>query len=99
MADSALLEHLPDDHFYVLVVDVYALALVHRLNLADQVVLNSARPLELQNLLGIQWAVRQPVARMNDVTLLHLQLAAVRYERRLAEHDLGELLLADPAIH
>jgi len=72
MPDFSLFEHLPDDDLHVLIIDVHALALVDVLDFSYQVILYASWALQLQYFLRIKRPFRKPVARMDNITGLHL---------------------------
>ena len=94
--DTHLLEHLPDDQLDVLVVDVDALRLVDLLHLADEVQLGRRRALarvrvQLEQLRRSDRALRERIAHLDVVALLHEQPGAAR-EQVLALLHLAVLL-------
>jgi len=85
--DADLAQHLPDDGLDVLVVDVDILAAVHALDLADHVLLHRAHPAHGQDLLRVERAFRQAVARADLHALLDTQVASVRHQVSPADDD------------
>src|SRR5690606_11446073 len=76
--DPDLLEHLPDDHTDVLVVDLHALQAVDLLHLVQQVLLHGPRTLDPQDVVRVDRTFREPVAGPDLVTLVHPQVLADR---------------------
>ena len=68
-----LLQHLPDDHANVLVVDLHALQAVNLLHFVEQILLNRARSLDAENVVRIHRTFGETVSRSHAVALVHAQ--------------------------
>src|SRR5688500_489471 len=98
-----LLQHLPDDHANVLVVDLHALQAVNLLHFVEQILLHRARTLDAENVVRIHRTLGETVARSHPVTGVHAKVLAGRdlielsrilsIRRRVLRHD-SDLALA-----
>ena len=80
VADLELAEHLADDHADVLVVDVHALEPVHLLDLVHEPALELVLPLHLQDVVRVDGAVAERVARFHEVVVADREVLAERDE-------------------
>ena len=71
----------------MLVVDVDALRLVDALDLANQILHNAAHALKLQDLVRIERAFSQAVARLHFLPDLDFQVTSVRHQVSLAKRN------------
>ena len=78
IGDLDLLQHLPNDHLDVLVVDGHALQPVDVLDLVDQVVGELFHALDRQDVVRCRMAVVDEVAALDAVAVLHRQALAAR---------------------
>ena len=62
----------------MLIGDCYTLASVDLLDLLDEVVLYLGSATDLEELLWVEWAIGERVARANAVAALHQELGVVR---------------------
>src|SRR5215218_2457345 len=76
--DGHPLQHLPDDHLDVLVVDRHALAAVDLLDLADQVQLHLARAHDPQHLVRVDRTLGELLADLDVAAVLDPQPRATR---------------------
>ena len=75
--DLGLLQHLPDDHLDMLVVDGHALEPVHLLDLVDQIVGELLDALDRQDVVRRRMAIEQELALLDAVALLHGKMPAL----------------------
>src|SRR5690606_29787186 len=100
-----LAQHLPHDQLDVLIVDVYALVPVDLLHLLNQVLLDAPHALHLQDVVRVDGAFRQAVARFYLGAVPHLKPRAVRdsvgflLSRFSRDDDLPRALRLDDAAH
>ena len=71
-------QHLADDHFDVLVVDVHALQAVDLLDLVDQVLLQLLLAEHVQDVVRVERAVHQRLAGAHALAFLHVDVHAAR---------------------
>ena len=71
-------QHLPDDDFDVLVVDVHALQAIDLLNFVDEVLLQLLLAEHAQNVVRVERAVHQRLAGADAVAFLHVDVRAAR---------------------
>ena len=89
--DLDLLQHLPDDHLDMLVVDGHALQPVDLLDLVDEIVGQLLDALDGKDVVGRGMAVEQELALLDAVALLHGKMPA------LGDQILDRLLRRRPA--
>ena len=77
--DANLLQHLPDDHADVLVVDLHALQAVDLLHFVEQILLHRARSLDPQDVVRIDRTLGETVTGAHAVALVHAQVLAGRH--------------------
>ena len=75
--DLDLLQHLADDHLDVLVVDLHALQFVDLLDLVHQELRQRLDAQDPQQVVRHRVAVDDQIARLDDVALLHHDVAAL----------------------
>ena len=78
--DIDLLQHLPDDHLDVLVVDVDALQPIDLLDFVDEIGGELLDALDRQNVVRRRIAVDDVVALLHDVAILEMDVLALRDE-------------------
>ena len=71
LLDLGLLQHLPDDHLDVLVVDRHALEPVDLLDLVDEIVGQLLDALDRQDVVRRGMAVEQELALLDTIAFLH----------------------------
>src|SRR5690606_26705491 len=75
-----LLQHLPDDHLNVLVVDEHALQPVDFLYLVDEVGSQRLHALDRQDIVRSRITVENEITLLDDVTVLEVERLALRDE-------------------
>ena len=78
IGDLDLLQHLPDDHLDVLVVDQHALQPVDLLDLVDEIGGKLLHALDRQDVVRRRQAVEDEVALLDGVALLQMERTALR---------------------
>ena len=76
--DFDLLQHLADDHFDVLVVDLHALQSIDFLNLVDEIGGERLDTLDAQDVVRHRVAVDERIALLDVVAFLHRDVLALR---------------------
>ena len=76
--DLDLAQHLANDHFDVLVVDLHALQAVDVLDFADQVVRQRLDTLQAQDVVRVRLAVRDRLAALDVLAFEHGEVAPLR---------------------
>ena len=80
VVDLDLLEHLPNDHLDVLVVDAHTLDSVDLLDLIDQVLLHLVDALDPKDVVRVDRPLGEAISRLHLVAILHVDVPAVRNE-------------------
>ena len=82
--DVNLAQHLADDHFYVLVIDLHTLQAVDVLNLLNEVVREVLNTLQTQNVVRVRLTISDDFASRDLLTLEHVQVAPLRNQLLMA---------------
>ena len=95
VVDLGLLQHLPDDHLDMLVVDRDALEPVDLLDLVDEIVGKLLDALDRQDVVRRGMAVEQELALLDAIAFLHREMPALGDQilDRLAPSSSGAMVM------
>ena len=89
LLDADAAEHLPHDHFDVLVVDAHALESVDLLHLVDQVLRERLLAEDREDVVRVRAAVHERLAGLHEVALVHADVLALGDQVLARLADLG----------
>src|SRR5205085_52129 len=71
-------QHLTNDHFDVLVVDVHTLQAIDLLDFVHEVFLQTAHAQYTKDIVRVEWSIHQRLAGTNAIAILHVDMRAAR---------------------